>query len=139
MSDVYAPVISAILSGLGYQTLICSEPVYRDYNSVVPTVMISPINRPDIHWLGFGWRNVKQAYELVYVANNALATNVSGSNDMATFKTNVIINFMGLPTAFAVTGAWNVHVEDVLDYDRFLFRTGYTYSAVRVLVEYLVI
>ena len=136
MADPFAPAIDEVLTGLGYQCQQLVMPTYRDYDPAQPTVYISPVGKPIIEWLAFNSKSCRQAYDVVYAFKNNLNPALSG-NDVFDFKAQVIEYFMGVNATMRTAGAWNTVTDDVTDYSRPLFAEGYTYSQIRVLVDYL--
>lgn len=137
--DPFALTIGSVMTGLGYQTILCTEPKLRDYDPPLPTVFVSPIKDRSYTWIAFNTVSTRSIYELVYVLPpNELDTTLT-SNYVWTFKLNVQQQFMGVSTAMALTvpKPWNCAVEDVRTYNRALLRKGYTYSGVRVLVDWI--
>lgn len=136
MADPFSAAIASVLTGLGYQCQEVAVPTYRDYDPAQPTVYIAPVSKPAIGWIAFATKSVRQAYDVVYAYKNDLDPAELG-NDVWDFKAAVIAQFQGLNDALTTAGAWNSTVVDGADYDRPLFKKGYTYSHVRVLVDYL--
>jgi hypothetical protein len=136
MADPFAPAIDTVLTGLGYQCQQLAMPTYRDYDPAQPTVYICPVSKPIIQWLAFQSKSNRQAYDVVYAFKNELNPALS-ANDVYDFKADVIEYFMGINSDMRTAGAWNTTAEDVTDYSRPLFAQGYTYSQIRVMVDYL--
>ena len=136
MPDPFAPVIASTMTLLGYQCQTVAMPKYRDYDPAQPTLYISPVGKPSVFWIAFQTVSVRQAYDLVYVYPNSL-TETIGNNDVWGFKNDVINQFQGLIPNMDGAGASNTTARDVSDYNRPLFKTGYTYSQIQVLVDYI--
>lgn len=141
ISDNIIAAISTMLTNAGYSNVnIATEGYVRDYNNL-PIVEIAPVERPEIKFIGFRIRNVKQKYRLMYITGNNLNTTLPGN--LNTFKITLVNLFEGLfvntipVSPLQTAGAWQAVVVDDYEMQMELLNKGYTYSRMLVLIDWV--
>ncbi len=142
-ADAIRDSIVSTLAGFGYAVSPNTEPSVKSWDTL-PVVRVCPLAKPKVTFMAmdgfplgsYAHRNVKQAYQIVYVADNKL--NPTPPDPIWLFKQNLINAFMGANPALAVIpGVWQSRVEDDTDFRRDLLPKGYNYSSMRVVVDYI--
>lgn len=137
-ADPLLTALNGLYLSYGYQTQVVQEPKYRDYDPQEPTVYISPVDAPEVHYHAFGRKSVKQLYEAAYLIPNKLSAQVSGALDSYQFKQNGY-NLMGPSAQYNVlfaSGAWYVRVQSN-DYDKSMFKQGITATVMQIRLDYI--
>lgn len=136
--DPYAAAIGTVLTGFGYQTVLATEPKYRDYDAQEPTAYVSPVKVQRSSFIAFRTVGNVSVYDIVMVKPNQLDTQLT-DNDVFFFKEAVINGFMGTNAtlALALPRPWYSRVQDVTAYRKGLLKKGYTVTAIQVSVYWI--
>lgn len=136
------PIADALLqvytTDLGYHAVLKTMPAVKEYDTL-PIVEIAYKRRPKINKPAFGYVNVSQDYQIVYIVDNSLS-NVP-SDDITNFKNNTINSFMAYNNRLLAVSAvnyWRSRVYDDYDYKREDAREGYIYSSMIVNVDWII-